>query len=336
LLRTYSLLAPTDVRPLASHNILILIASSETNVPALIPHYHYQPPTQAQANNCQCSSVVYSLLGVCGLCQSDVPIQQDNSQVSWSAWITNCASSMVSVSKYPNNISSATAVPAWAYLDVVTTDNLNLGSATQAIYLPESTLGNNQVPTSTPASNQAIGPPVIVGSTFAAVFGLVVIGGTIFCCMRVHRKRQEASAKAPAAAPFLPPPNISSEDNNPHPGQVASPLPYAVFDPNQGSPMSPPPPSSTPGSSMSPMSTQSLLPTHNYGSRQTSGDTWENPVNRSSQGSMVPMMQYASMPAFRPDTPMLGPYPSTPAPPAYGAENSQGRNGPSPSQLPEM
>ena len=56
--------------------------------------------------------------------------------------------------RYPNHINSATAVPAWAYLDVVTPDQFLLSGARRLAVagLPESTVGNNEVSTSSSTS----------------------------------------------------------------------------------------------------------------------------------------------------------------------------------------
>src|SRR5258706_6693399 len=69
---------------------------SEYNVPAILPNQcavyslllstgtnlvrprHYNPPNENNANSCLCSSVVYSLLSACGVCQVDKPIAEAN------------------------------------------------------------------------------------------------------------------------------------------------------------------------------------------------------------------------------------------------------------------
>jgi len=57
--------------------------------------------------------------------------------------------------RYPNHINNATAVPAWAYLDVVTPDQFQISVAKQIVVLgsPESTVGNNEVSTSSSTSS---------------------------------------------------------------------------------------------------------------------------------------------------------------------------------------
>lgn len=93
--------------------------------------------------------------------------------------------------RHPNRISSDTAVPAWAYLDVVTGDKFDPASAQQAVNLPESTVGNEasafsstpssstsfETPTLAPGgpNNQSNHTPAIVGGTVGGLFGLSII-----------------------------------------------------------------------------------------------------------------------------------------------------------------
>jgi hypothetical protein len=87
--------------------------------------------------------------------------------------------------RYPNHISSDTAVPAWAYLDVSSTDKFEAVSASQAVDLPESTIGNNEMPTSSssPSSSddQPIGTPATITIAIIGTLALVLIGVLIYC-----------------------------------------------------------------------------------------------------------------------------------------------------------
>jgi len=141
---------------------------------------------------------------------------------SWSTWRGNCADSITSIASYPRAIPGATAVPAWAYINVVAEDRFN---ATEALALAggaESSAGGS---TSTPASTSS--PPAsstssstsnstspvptdsggttqsntntgaIVGGTVGGVVGL----GLIICLAIFLMKRQSTKSKhlAPSA-----------------------------------------------------------------------------------------------------------------------------------------
>jgi hypothetical protein len=208
-------------------------------------------------------------------------------------------------------------VPAWAYLDVVTTDQFDLRGARGivALRLPESTVGNTGVSTSSSTSSSPLTtssqPPTTapVGSNVSSTINntAAIIGGSVggavglgllLALVLYLRKRDEhnrskrqapsaafanerATPDVAAAAGFR---SASRQANHPpssgasagHSGsnhghyRGASPvfqLGYA-----NGIPWSPPPPCSTPTGAASPMSADSLLSTHNHGSRFNSID----------------------------------------------------------------
>ncbi|TDL21524.1 hypothetical protein BD410DRAFT_294509 [Rickenella mellea] len=79
------------------------------DVPALDVGEQYVGPSTTLVDNCQCSSIFYSVISACGVCQNQTII-------TWSSWDTNCTTVYVSV--YPEAISTGTAIPAWAYVNV--------------------------------------------------------------------------------------------------------------------------------------------------------------------------------------------------------------------------
>ena len=196
--------------------------------------------------------------------------------------------------RYPRNISLATSVPAWAYLDVVTADMFDATSAIQAVSLPESTVGNNEMSTSsspspsisssetlTPApNNKPIDTSAIVGITVGTTLGLGLIAVLILYLL-TKRKRQLPSSEFAkmGATPSIGEPAAGPRSASRHPNALllsgysswdhrqSGPSPPTVFQFGHmtDSPWSPPLPSSTPPRTMSPMSAQSLLSTHNYG-----------------------------------------------------------------------
>ncbi|KAK0197014.1 hypothetical protein F5146DRAFT_24758 [Armillaria mellea] len=112
---------------------------------------HYAGPTSPQdSNECECSSVVYSLVSACAGCQN-------RNWQNWDVWRTNCSNIYYSV--FPKNIPIQTTVPVWAYMDYTDIDAFNPQDA-QSIaseklpdssFMPESTSTTSSF-TSAPAT----------------------------------------------------------------------------------------------------------------------------------------------------------------------------------------
>ena len=208
--------------------------------------------------------------------------------------------------RYPNHINSATAVPAWAYLDVVTPDQFLLSGARRLAVagLPESTVGNNEVSTSSSTSpltttQASTTAPVGLNSSSSSNNTSAIIGGTVGGVLGVGvlvalvlylRKRDEnhkgkrqapsaafsraiASPDVAAAAGFR---SASRQANHPRPSGASlghgssnhghrGASPVFQLGYSNGAPWTPPPPSGTPTGAASPMSAESLVSTHNYG-----------------------------------------------------------------------
>ncbi|KIM87188.1 hypothetical protein PILCRDRAFT_815663 [Piloderma croceum F 1598] len=144
--------------------------SGEFTVLPLAPSHHYTGPTAGQANPCQCSTVVYSLISACGACQN-------RTVEAWSAWQTNC--SVVYPQQFPGTIPSVTRVPAWAYLDVVKSDAFNATAAKADRSAPEST-GAGPKPTgsfSTTTTSSPTPTPSISGGNDSGTNGSNTTGG---------------------------------------------------------------------------------------------------------------------------------------------------------------
>jgi len=69
----------------------------------------YAGPTTAEASNCTCSMVSFSLLSACQYCQGSV-----FSLPVWSEYVANCPAADVAIG-YHHVIPSGTAIQAWAY-----------------------------------------------------------------------------------------------------------------------------------------------------------------------------------------------------------------------------
>ncbi|KAK0459822.1 uncharacterized protein EV420DRAFT_292507 [Desarmillaria tabescens] len=131
---------------------------------------HYLGPTSPQdTNECECSSVVYSLVSACAVCQ-------ERNYLSWDAWKANCSSVYYSI--FPKNIPIQTTVPVWAYanysdldeFDVFTAQSLASEKQPDSSFIPEPTTSNNlQVPhpastTTTTSSSTTTTPTVMTTS----------------------------------------------------------------------------------------------------------------------------------------------------------------------------
>ena len=223
--------------------------------------------------------------------------------------------------RYPNHINSATAVPAWAYMDVITPDWFNAQNASLLSNLPESTVGNNEVSTSSSTSplttsteiqvSASVGPsnessntPAIIGGTVGGVLGLGLIAALVLYLLKQEKnkknRRQPPSAAFARAAAT---PDVAAAAGFRSVSRQANLLPLAsgtsighggsnhghreaspVFQlgHSNGTPWSPLAPSGTPSGAISPMSAQSLLSTHNYGG---GGTSFEYPNSSNGHGT---------------------------------------------------
>ncbi|TDL21359.1 hypothetical protein BD410DRAFT_789792 [Rickenella mellea] len=138
------------------------------NVPALALDYEYFGPDQGFGNNCLCSSILYSLLSACGVCQS-------HAIITWSRWKTNCTTVYLSV--YPEDIPSGTAIPAWAYLDISTSDIFNPAAAQALQSSPESTASLSRVTQSASGANPTQNGSTSTKSSNTGAIAGGVVGG---------------------------------------------------------------------------------------------------------------------------------------------------------------
>ncbi|KAG1756665.1 uncharacterized protein EDB91DRAFT_1261638 [Suillus paluster] len=151
---------------------------------------HYAAPEVTEANACECSTVVYSLISACGDCQNRTFL------------------------RYPYNIPSGTLVPNWAYLNVTSGSGTFDATLAQADGdSPESSATTAQstgtATHSTTVSGSLTTPPTtatgssatsnvgaIAGGVIGGVVGLAAIVG-LAAWFFVKRRR---SSKAPSAA----------------------------------------------------------------------------------------------------------------------------------------
>jgi len=220
---------------------------------------HYTGPFVNQANDCECSTVVYSLVSACGICQGSSEID------TWSTWQTNCTST--SISAYPEQIPSGTSIPAWAYLDVVADDIFNVTTAKKDDTAPATSATGSSKPTATVSSSvsSTVSPTApgisssptsvgngggsspaetssgasktsnagaIAGGVVGGVVGLGIIAGLIaFFLMRQRRTKAAPSAEynngyygGPASdAPLNTPPPMSQHSFTHQPPRLYDP-----------------------------------------------------------------------------------------------------------------
>ncbi|KIJ69050.1 hypothetical protein HYDPIDRAFT_164720 [Hydnomerulius pinastri MD-312] len=173
---------------------------------------HYVGPDADEQNGCQCSSVTYSAISACGLCQN-------RTIIGWSSWDLNCTT--VYPSAFPYDIPSGTAVPEWAYQDVTTSDMFNVTLAQAVGDTPESTathvqstgsiipsttgsvpasLTNTPAPTQTQSGGSGSGKSsntgAIAGGVVGGIVGLAAIVGVIvYFVMKKKRSQIPPSAQ---------------------------------------------------------------------------------------------------------------------------------------------
>ncbi|KAF8883240.1 hypothetical protein BD779DRAFT_878981 [Infundibulicybe gibba] len=156
------------------------------DIPALEPTEVYLGPTKEVATACRCSSVFYSVLSACAVCQSaDI--------LKWSVYSTNCT--LPSVQTFPPGIPPGTRVPHYAFENVTLNDAFDVSTAEADAGEPESTA--LPTPTNTGNSGPSSGaqPPgknknnagAIVGGVVGGVVFLVVVAGLAFWWTRRRR-----------------------------------------------------------------------------------------------------------------------------------------------------
>ncbi|TFK93365.1 hypothetical protein K466DRAFT_649975 [Polyporus arcularius HHB13444] len=202
-------------------------ALSQDIVAKLDEGFVYQGPVSpSSSNKCLCNTVSYSTLAACAVCQG-----RGLAIYSWPQYRTNC--SAVDEDAYPFSIAGGTAVPAWAYLDVVKNGSFNVVAA-QALAEtnpPESTapalsstLGTSSVtatfsttgspPTlsssSSGSSSSPTGQPTspssssssssshtnvgaIVGGVIGGIGAALIIGAAIFFALRRRNRAPPSS-----------------------------------------------------------------------------------------------------------------------------------------------
>ncbi|KAI6036248.1 hypothetical protein BKA83DRAFT_4160040 [Pisolithus microcarpus] len=124
------------------------------DVPALGPGiYYYQ--VNGLPTACECSAVAYCLISACAACQN-------GPYFNWPSWSRNCSTAYVG---YPFSIPSGTAIPQWAYQNVTSSGDFNIGLAQEVGDGPESAAPTALVTTSSTTASPTPPPTSFTLST---------------------------------------------------------------------------------------------------------------------------------------------------------------------------
>ncbi|KAI0777159.1 hypothetical protein BC629DRAFT_635973 [Irpex lacteus] len=187
---------------------------------------YYAPPSTGllSPTDCNCNTVLYSLLAACGACQGQ-------GFTTWKLWEANCPT--VFVTKFPDDIPSAVSVPQWAYLDVTTDNDFNVTAALSLAneHKPDATSsssGSSSGSTST-HKKSIVGP--VVGGVVGGLGGLALVGLGIWFWLRRRNQRKE-NTPAPGVVTFdngeTPVPQSTPDIEKP--GYIHSPSPLSAVD----------------------------------------------------------------------------------------------------------
>ncbi|KAI0723521.1 hypothetical protein C8Q76DRAFT_398628 [Earliella scabrosa] len=153
-------------------------------------------------DDCACNTVRYSLVEACERCQ----FSSDNALhvLPWSGYSENCTSK--SISGYPNAIPPGTAVPAWAFLDVVTDDVLNMTEAAEkaredTTNAAPSSLQSLTSDTDPSASMHPSTVAALVGGIVGGVLGVLLICALVFYLVLRQRKVARAAYARASTGP---------------------------------------------------------------------------------------------------------------------------------------
>jgi len=213
------------------------------NVPPLSPGLVYVGPPPGAATGCRCSSVFYSLISACALCQSDQFLK-------WSAYNVNCSTVYPGV--FPFDIPAGTKVPHWAYLDVVASDQFLPLAAQAAAGGPESTNVPQSTTTTASATGNTSGSPAstsvptslsssssshssnagaIAGGVVGGVVGLALVAALVFWWTRRRTQPAQSALVDPMTTSPASPAAVSFNQTAPLIG-AASPKLYDPSDPS--------------------------------------------------------------------------------------------------------
>ncbi|KAI0721991.1 hypothetical protein C8T65DRAFT_629903 [Cerioporus squamosus] len=251
-------------------------------------------------SDCLCNTVFYSVIEACQLCQYFVP----DLEQSWSGWSFNCTDK--TNGSYPMDVPLGTAVPAWAYQDVSSTDKFDASkaSAVAAEDLPDITptssntstttsptattsstrLSSSASATSTPTgggaadvagSGKSTNVGAIVGGVVGGVLGILLLGVLVFYLLLRQRNLQRQAQAEASERPVSMATAVDGHQRSLKPVSMIS-TPSMIYDPNDPrtfpSLQTPPSPSvmrtASPTPSGPPGSVGGYMPHHSFSAMQ--------------------------------------------------------------------
>lgn len=222
--------SPCDV----AASLLGVCAPGGGPLPQLPPGYFYVGPTLQSRNECSCSSVFFSMLSACAVCQNRETLR-------WSTYATNC--STVYVQTFPDPLPAGLRVPHYAYLDVTNVDGFDSSLAqaaggTESGSVPSAT---TTAPGSSSTGNQNSGKKTNAGAIAGGVVGGIAVLGIVVCVVVWFLLRQpdnsstfrsqdmtgvsHASSVRTQQHPYNPYPNMAPGSHSPPEQQPYNPYP---------------------------------------------------------------------------------------------------------------
>ncbi|KZW01843.1 hypothetical protein EXIGLDRAFT_716487 [Exidia glandulosa HHB12029] len=148
----------------------LLAVCSETHtwiVPKLAPGNTYRAPNSTEVNPCQCSTVTFSLLAACSLCQNATP-------VTFTRWSTDCKQADITINDFPFT-NQTTEIPIWSRANTTSDGKFDLQEAMRLVGVAQPE----------PTSEWPVRDIVLVSLGIASAFFLTFLA--IFCFCRRHR-----------------------------------------------------------------------------------------------------------------------------------------------------
>jgi len=152
-------------------------------IPQLASGNHYSGPSDPNATDtCECNTVYYSLISACAGCQK-------GTWLSYDQWTADCKI-VEPDSTFPQEITNKTLVPAWAFLNVTSSEPWDNATACNFGGLPESS--GTARPQFAPqfSAGSAIGIGLLVGiATSSTILILAAIAAGVWYFVHRHRWR---------------------------------------------------------------------------------------------------------------------------------------------------
>jgi len=192
------------------------------SIAALPANRHYVGPSDPSLSTpCICSTVSYSLVSACGICQGSTATEK------WSAWITNCSTANIDIGGYPRAVPSGTAYPAWALQDVVTPDTFDPNVALSVANQDKPDTGPNGL---VGAAKKSSPVGAIVGGVVGGILFLGLVG-VVGAYLVIRARRARAGPKYRSPSP--PPASVMAHTpGGPGPHAVSPFQPQPVYTPS--------------------------------------------------------------------------------------------------------